>query len=103
MFLPCYACGYMHAPYYCLPMMATGRLLWLVLLAIVERLMLPEVAHCSRYTVLGRTFVVVSDPKVLPAVLDSSNFVKSPLGGDGGLSEEAHTGLAPAFGAEGAK
>ena len=59
--------------------------------------------HQSRYTVLGRTFVVVSDPKVLPAVLDSGAFEKSPLGSDSGLSKEAHAGLTPAFGTEGAK
>lgn len=56
-----------------------------------------------RYTVLGRTFVVVSNPAVLPGVLESDAFVKSPLAGAGGLSKEAHAGLASAFGTEGAK
>ena len=49
---------------------------------------------------LGRTFVAVSDPAALPAAL---GFGKSPLAVDGGLSPEAHAGLAAAFGPEGAK
>jgi hypothetical protein len=56
-----------------------------------------------RYTVLGRTFVVVSNPAVLPGVLESDAFEKSPLAGASGLSKEAHAGLASAFGTEGAK
>lgn len=56
--------------------------------------------RCCRYTVLGRTFVAVSDPAALPAALGLG---KSPLAVDGGLSPEAHAGLAAAFGPEGAK
>lgn len=53
----------------------------------------------------GRTVVVVSDPSVLPAVLGGDGLGKSPLAslGEGALSKDAHAGLAPAFGPEGAK
>lgn len=60
---------------------------------------------CHRYSVFGKNFVVVTDPAALPTVLGSDSFVKSPLAvaGEGALSKEAHAGLAPAFGPEGAK
>ena len=49
--------------------------------------------------------MVVSDPKVLPKLLDSEKFMMDAHSAAvaGSLSKEAHTALAPAFSTEGAK
>lgn len=49
--------------------------------------------------------MVVSDPKLLPVVLDSEKFTTDMHSAAvaGSLSKEAHTALAPAFTPEGAK
>ena len=49
--------------------------------------------------------MVLSDPKVLPALLSSEKFTMDTHSAAvaGSLSKEAHTAIAPAFSAEGAK
>ena len=58
-----------------------------------------------RYELFGARYVVVSDPKVLPKLLDSEKFTMDAHSAAvaGSLSKEAHTALAPAFATEGAK
>ncbi len=60
---------------------------------------------CCRYELFGARYVVVSDPKVLPKLLDSEKFTMDAHSAAvaGSLSKEAHIALAPAFTTEGAK
>ena len=58
-----------------------------------------------RYDVCGARYVVVSDPKVLPAILSSEKFTMDAHSAAvaGSLSKEAHAAITPAFTTEGAK